>query len=142
MSAEEFTSEILDIEDLKPDTESDTIKLRDKTSADRASVREALYDSKQADEMAKAGLATLLSMQNAGGGYSWFDGGKPSPYLSTIVTRGLILASQSGMDTKNAIDSARDYLAEELKSEMEAVENYKEYQQQLKLVQRAQVKLR
>ena len=79
-----------------------------------------IYDSKTLEKQIRAGLKKLSKMQCSDGGWGWFSGrGEYStPYLTALVTRGLILARDAGVDVDpRMIDRGLKWLQEYLTDE-------------------------
>src|SRR5690606_24722731 len=63
-----------------------------------ARTRNPVWDEAEVQKMADAGLARLVEMQSADGGWGWFPGGdRSSAHITALVVHGLMIGKENGL---------------------------------------------
>ena len=85
-----------------------------------------IYDPAEVRKMADAGVGRLTEMQCGDGGWGWFSGWgeRSGAHLTALVTHGLLLARESGVETdESVIARGVSWLADYLAAETKKLEN-------------------
>lgn len=78
----------------------------------------ALLDPKVAEAHRDASLAKLREMQTAIGGFPWFPGGPPSPYMTLYMLHGFAKALEFGVDVpRDMVQRGWGYIGEHFRGE-------------------------
>ena len=81
---------------------------------------ERILDARVAVAQREASLAKLRQAQTASGGFPWWSGGPPSPYITLYVMHGLARAAEFGVDVpKDVVQRGWSYLARHFREEYE-----------------------
>ena len=77
-----------------------------------------VLDPKVASAERDASLAKLRRIQTANGGFPWWPGGPPSPYMTLYVVQGFSRAAELGVDVpKDLVQRAWQYLGRQYRDE-------------------------
>ncbi|HEX6984299.1 MAG TPA: MG2 domain-containing protein, partial [Planctomycetaceae bacterium] len=70
----------------------------------RGEPRNPVWDEAEVAEMAREGLARLVEMQAADGGWGWFPGaGQSNPHLTALVVHGLMTGKANGLTIPDGV---------------------------------------
>ncbi|HEX2799642.1 MAG TPA: alpha-2-macroglobulin family protein, partial [Thermoanaerobaculia bacterium] len=76
-----------------------------------------VLDSRIAKANRDTALAKLRKAQTSNGGFPWWPGGPPSPYMTLYILHGFAKAQEFGVDVpKDVVQRAWQYVAEEYRS--------------------------
>ncbi len=77
-----------------------------------------VLDPRVARENRESALARLRKAQTSVGGFPWFPGGPPSPYMTLYILHGFAKAAEFGVDVpKDMVQRAFSYVGEHYRSE-------------------------